>query len=191
MAVAAADGGDAAAAERMVADGRRLAEEHHLQSLPPFARLLLGAGRAALLRGAWAPAASNLEQAIDLLRLTPLPHELSDALLALAQVRHAAGATGDARAALSEGQELIAGLDEPGLLARRLQETEERLAGRAAAAAPEELSARSRTTRSTATSGRSTASSGPRRAPRQSSGPGPSACFPRTSQTPARATGPA
>jgi LuxR family maltose regulon positive regulatory protein len=148
MGVAAADGGDAAAAERLAADGRRVAEEHHLQSLPPYARVLLAAGRAAMLRGAWAPAASSLEGAIELLRLTSLPFELGYGLLALAEVRHAAGASDAARAALLEARALIEGLEESGILARRLEDAQRRLAGRPAEAAPataaEELSARER-----------------------------------------------
>jgi len=108
-------------------------DDYHLIANPA-----IHAGRAAAARGAWAPAATSLEQAIELLRLTPLP----------LQVRHAAGAAGAARATLLEARTIVEDLEKAGILARRLADTERRLADQpeAATATPaiEELSARER-----------------------------------------------
>jgi LuxR family maltose regulon positive regulatory protein len=142
----AVDLGDPAAAERLVAEGERIADEHHLQASAPFGRVLLASGRARWLRGALPAATASLEQAVEVLRRGPYPLELADALLALAQVRHASGAEATARAALLEARILLADLPELGILAERWETTELRLSQqpREAPAAPvvDELSGR-------------------------------------------------
>lgn len=138
----AADLGDDEGAARAVAEGERIAAEHQLQESPPMGRVELARGRAAWHRGALGVAAAALEKAGELLREGPYPLERTDALLGLAQVRHALGDTGAARAALADARVVLASLPEPGILAERHRETERALAGRDNGAGPEQLSAR-------------------------------------------------
>lgn len=144
----AVDLGDPAAAERHAADGQRIGEEHKLLTSPPFGRVLLARGRAGWRHGRSSAAASALEQAVEVLRPGPYPLELADALLALSQVRHASGAEHSARGAMLEARNIIAGLEERGILADRLEATERRLADRStdipAPTVIDELSSRER-----------------------------------------------
>jgi LuxR family transcriptional regulator, maltose regulon positive regulatory protein len=126
--IAACDG-DAAAIDRFVREGERIADEHELRTNPPFGRVLLASGRADWLRGALPAATATLEQAVEVLRPGPYPLELADALLTLAQVRHVSGALDSARAALAEARIVAAKFPELGILAQRWEETERRLAG--------------------------------------------------------------
>ncbi len=132
LAMIAADAGDPEAAERLAGEGRRIAEQHHLETSPPFGRVLLASGRVAWMRGALPAAASSLEQAVEVLRLGPYPYETTDALLALAQVRHQAGAHDAARAALFEARTRLGALLELGTLRMRWEEAERSLARRPA-----------------------------------------------------------
>lgn len=146
LAMIAADAGDPDAADRFAGEGRAIAREHHLETSPPFGRVLLADARVAWLRGALPVAASSLEQAVEVLRLGPYPYETADALLALAEVRHLAGAHGAARAALFEARTRLDGIQELGILRMRWEQAEARLArpaaARAAASSRDELSSR-------------------------------------------------
>ncbi len=142
----AADDGDAAAADRFVAEGERIAEEHQLHRNPPYGRVLLARGRACALRGALPSAMAALEEAAEVLRTGPYPLERTDALLALAQARHVSGAHSSARAALAEARQAMAGMEELGILGERWEAAERLLADRQpdvpAAPLADELSAR-------------------------------------------------
>jgi LuxR family maltose regulon positive regulatory protein len=144
----AADGGDAAAADRYSTEGERLADKHKFHTSPPYGRVLLARGRVHGLRGARAASISSLEAAVAVLRSGPYRLELVDALLWLAQARHRGGSEESARAAYGEARLLLEEQAELGILAERWRATERVLNGEdaGAAAAPpaaiDELSAR-------------------------------------------------
>jgi ATP/maltotriose-dependent transcriptional regulator MalT len=142
----AADDEDAAAADHYATEGERLGEEHKLLTSPPYGRVLLARGCIHGLRGAFAASISSLEAATFLLRSSPYPLELADALLWLAQARQLAGSPDSGRAALGEARLVLEQLPELGILAERWQATERLLSGDQAAApvAMDELSARER-----------------------------------------------
>ena len=82
LGMAAADDGDAAAADHYATQGERLGEEHKLLTSPPYGRVLCARGRTHGIRGALAASISSLEAAAFVLRPGPYPVDLAERKLA-------------------------------------------------------------------------------------------------------------
>lgn len=127
LAVAAGDAGDRADADRWIALGSGLSDEHGLGEYWMGALVEAAAGRIAEREGDLARAAGHLERAVLLARRGVARPELVYSLDALASVRASAGDPDGAQAAIREAAQTLSLCPAPGMLRHLVADTERRL----------------------------------------------------------------
>jgi LuxR family transcriptional regulator, maltose regulon positive regulatory protein len=138
LALAAADAGDTAEAERLVSAGARVSSDEHLGEYWTGALAAAAAGRLAERAGDPGRARAYLEQAVSLARRGVARPDLIYSLHALAPLRAASGDDAGARDALREASRALSACPAPGLLAHLVADAERRLRGKAAHVGPAE-----------------------------------------------------
>lgn len=109
-------------AERWAREGLQVAEDHGLSETAPGGWAYSTLGDVLARDGRMDEADRLLSKGVDRLRSGAQPLLLIQALLGLARVRKALGASGDARAILAEARAMIHDCVDPGILADRLEE---------------------------------------------------------------------
>jgi LuxR family maltose regulon positive regulatory protein len=132
LAVAAADAGDLADAERWIVLGNELSEKERVGEYWMGSLVHAAAGRLDERRGDFDGAREHLERAVVLARRGVARPELIYSLHALAPVRAATGDPEGARAALHEGSQALSACASPGALAHLVADADRRLRGKAA-----------------------------------------------------------
>jgi LuxR family transcriptional regulator, maltose regulon positive regulatory protein len=108
-------------AERWARDGLQIAEDHGLSETAPGGWAYAAIGEVLARDGRIDQADHLLSRGVEQLRLGAQPLLLIQALLGLATVRRALGASADARAILAEARAMINDCADPGILAERLE----------------------------------------------------------------------
>ena len=109
-------------AERWAREALDVAEDHGLSETAPGGWAHSTLGDVLARDGRTVEAERLLSKGVDQLRSGAQPLLLIQALLGLAPVRRALGASGDARAILAEARAMILDCVDPGILAERLEE---------------------------------------------------------------------
>jgi len=145
LAVAAADSGSVADAERWIALGTELTDNENLAEYWMGSLVRAAAGRLAERAGDFPGARDHLERAVLLARRGVARPELIYSLHALAPIRASTGDPDGARAALHEASQTLAACPAPAALVHLVSDSELRLRGKAAGTATtavDDLSAR-------------------------------------------------
>ena len=114
--------GDDAAAEAAAREAMRIATAHDLVDQPGAGVAYAALGAALARAGELHEASRLLERGVRRLRAGGEELYAVDALLALAPLRRALGARGEARALLAEARAAVEGCPDPGMLGGRLEE---------------------------------------------------------------------
>ncbi len=109
-------------AERWAREALDLAEDHGLSSTAPGGWAYSTLGDVLARDGRTVEAERLLSRGVDQLRSGAQPLILIQALLGLARVRRALGASGDARGILAEARAMVLDCVDPGILVERLEE---------------------------------------------------------------------
>jgi LuxR family transcriptional regulator, maltose regulon positive regulatory protein len=145
LAVAAADSGSIADAERWITAGTELTESENLAEYWMGALVRAAAGRLAERAGDLPAARDHLERAVVLARRGVARPELIYSLHALAPIRASTGDAEGARTALHEASQTLAACPSPASLTHLVSDADLRLRGKAAGTgttAADDLSAR-------------------------------------------------
>jgi LuxR family transcriptional regulator, maltose regulon positive regulatory protein len=145
LAVAAADSGNVADAERWITLGSELTESENLAEYWMGSLVRAAAGRLAERAGDFPAARNRLERAVVLARRGVARPELIYSLHALAPIRASTGDADGARAALHEASQTLAACPSPAALVHLVSDADLRLRGKAAGSGPtagDDLSAR-------------------------------------------------
>jgi ATP/maltotriose-dependent transcriptional regulator MalT len=114
--------GELGLAEAWIRDALELATRFGFADLPQVGSYHVVAGTIHARRGDYEEADRQISVGLQQMRGSWEPLHVAQALLALASVRHALGALGEARAMIAEARSLIEACQDPGILSERLQQ---------------------------------------------------------------------